>query len=410
MKKKPGKALGVHWADGRLIGHLVHPGPIYFTYSPEWLGTGSNLSPLLLPFDGRPFNNLAEGCFGLPGFIADALPDTWGNRVAEAFFARRGWGAVTPMKLLAWIGDRAPGALSFQPATLDPAAPDWLEHVSAEHLALEAREILRGAPSNVAIAMIAQAGGSAGGAQPKALVVVHLDGSISLTRLPLSPGDRPAVLKLDLPELPPLAKVEHVYLQLAAAAGIDVPRSQLIGPADRPHLLIDRFDWQEGRRLLLHSLSGIWHRPKAGLDYSDLFRAIARLGLPKPTIVQAARRLLFNLYAVNHDDHGRNHAFLYDDLTRTWKLSPAYDLTYTPGMLSRGLTIAGEVHPTIETVAAFLATVAIDRTETKALLDQVLLALATFPALARAVDLPAEKSAEIAAAHQSALVRSGRLA
>lgn len=314
------------------------------------------------------------------------------------------------MKLLAWIGDRAPGALSFRPATLDLAAPDWLQQVSAERLAIEAGDVLRGAPNEIAIATIAQAGGSAGGAQPKALVVVHPDGTLSLTRTPIAPNDRPAVLKLDLSELPPLAKVEHVYLQLAAAAGIDVPSSQLIGPVARPHLLIDRFDWQDSRRLLLHSRSGIWHRPKVGLDYSDLFRAIVRLGLPKSAIVQAARRLLFNRYAVNHDDHGRNHAFLYDDLTQTWKLSPAYDLTYTPGMLSRGLMIAGEVHPSMEVIAGFLSTVAIDRAETKSLLDQVLAAISTFSALARSSGLPAEKTAEIAAAHGAALARSGRLA
>jgi serine/threonine-protein kinase HipA len=404
MKKNPGKALAVVWPDGRIIGHLVHPGPIYFAYTAEWLATGHNLSPLSLPFAGSPFNCLAEGCHGLPGFMADALPDAWGNRVAEAVFARKGWGTVTPMKLLAWIGDRAPGALSFQPATLDPKAPVWLEEINAERLALEAREILRGQPGD--IAAMAQAGGSPGGAQPKALVIEHPDGTLSLTRTPLAEGDRPALLKLDLPELPPLSKMEHVYLQLARAAGIEVPESKLIGPGDRPHLLIRRFDWQEGRRLHLHSLSGLWHRPKSGLDYSDLFRAIVRLGLPKPVLVQAARRMLFNVYAVNHDDHGRNHAFLYDAETRAWRLSPAYDLTYSPGMLSRGLTIAGEVQPSAETVAGFLESVAITRAETAVLVDEVQAAVGSWPALAEAAGVPAGTVAEIAGSHRAAWART----
>lgn len=395
MKRTDGKTLVVNWADGIPAGFLYHTGPIYFTYAPEWLATGHNLSPLSLPFDGRTHNILAEGCHGLPGFIADALPDAWGTRVAEAVFAREGWGAVTAMKLLAWVGDRAPGALSFQPERKFGSAKNWLEKITAERLAHEAQEILRGQPGE--IAAIAIAGGSAGGAHPKALVVEHADGSLSLTRTPSVANDVPSLLKLGLPEQAVSLRVEYAYLLMARAAGIDLPPFRLIGEGERPHLLIRRFDWVDGRRLHLHSLSGLWHRPKAGLDYSDLFRAAVRLGLPQATVHEIARRMLFNLYASNHDDHGRNHAFLYDHTTRQWRLSPAFDLTFTPGMLSRGLTIAGEVEPRAETLRSFLGSVAMSAAEIRTLSDQVLGAIARWEEFAAEAGVAAAPLADVTA-------------
>jgi serine/threonine-protein kinase HipA len=360
---------------------------------------------LSLPFDGRPHNVLAEGCHGLPGLIADALPDAWGTRVAEAVFAREGWGAVTPMKLLAWVGDRAPGALSFHPARKFGLAKNWLEQITAERLAHEAREVLRGQPGE--IAAIAIAGGSVGGAHPKALVVEHADGSLSLIRTPSAATDVPSLLKLGLAEQTVSLRVEYAYLLMAREAGIDLPPFQLIGEGERPHLLIRRFDWADGRRLHLHSLSGLWHRPKTGLDYSDLFRAAVRLGLPQATVHEIARRMLFNLCASNHDDHGRNHAFLYHPTTRQWRLSPAFDLTFTPGMLSRGLAIAGEVEPGAKTLRSFLGSVAMSTAEIRRLSDQVLGAIARWKRFAAAAGVDAATSAEIAATHRRVQRRMG---
>lgn len=406
MRRTGGKALAVNWHDGTPIGHLYHTGPIYFTYDPAWLAGGHNLSPLMLPFDGRAQNIRAEGCHGVPGFIADALPDAWGTRIAEAVFAREGWGMVTPMKLLAWIGDRAPGALVFHPALRFGVKENWLEKISAERLAGEASDILRGQPGE--IAAIAAAGGSAGGAHPKALVVAHADGTLSLARAPRAADDHPSLLKLGLRDQPSL-RIEYAYLLMAQAAGIELTPFQLIGQGERPHLLIRRFDWAGDQRLHLHSLSGLWHRPKAGLDYSDLFRAAARLGQSRPAMVEIARRMLFNLYALNYDDHGRNHAFLYDRATSRWALSPAFDLTFTPGTLSRGLTIAGEVRPSAETLVSFLGSVAISRHEAAQLCEEVLAATARWAEFAGEARVSQSNGGEIAAALAQALERIGRI-
>jgi serine/threonine-protein kinase HipA len=402
VKRAKGKNLIVAWGD-KTVGLLHHTGPIYFTYDSAWIASRHNLSPILLPFDGRAHNIIDEGCHGLPGFIADALPDAWGTRVAEAVFAQNDWGAVTPMKLLAWISDRAPGALSFRPALeKDGSANDLLGRITAERLAQEAEDILRGKPEE--IAAIAAAGGSAGGAHPKALVIEHADGSLSVSHTPSQPEDRSSLLKLGLPEQPSV-RVEHAYLAMARAAGITVTPFRLIEGAARVHLLIERFDWTEGRRLHLHSLSGLLHRPKSGLDYSDLIRAAARLGQSRDTVVEIARRLLFNLYAANNDDHGRNHAFLYDQRSSTWRLAPAFDLTYSPGVLSRGLTIAGEVSPNAATLVAFLKSAALSESEIRQLSEQVLVAIAEWPEFARGAGVSDTKTAEIKATHDRLLSR-----
>jgi serine/threonine-protein kinase HipA len=395
-----GKLLEVRWAqDGRRVGRLLHNGPIYFSYDPEWLRTGHNLSPLMLPFDSRPQNILAEGCLGLPGFIADALPDSWGTKVAEAVFARHGWGSVTAMKLLAWLGDRAMGALSFQPAITGPEeAENWLGRIAVERLAHEARDLLRGQADE--IATMAVAGGSAGGAHPKALVIEHADGTLSLRRTPEAIGEKPALLKLDLSEAQPSCRVEFAYHLMARAAGIEMPASRLVKSGRVAHVLIHRFDWREGRRLHLHSLSGLCHRPKSGLDYADLFRAIARLGLPREQLLQAARRMVFNLLSANLDDHGKNHAFLYDATLARWELSPAYDLTYAPGVLSRGMTIAGEVFPSLATVRDFLSSVAITPAESQGLMKAVASALARWTEFAQTAGIAGAKAEEIAAEHR----------
>lgn len=125
--------------------------------------------------------------------------------------------------------------------------------------------------------------------------------------------------------------------------------------------------------------------------------------------MKIARRLLFNLYACNHDDHGRNHAFLYDRDTMQWSLSPAFDLTYAPGALSRGLTIAGEVRPSAPVLTGFLESVGIRGEEAAQLCDGVLRALGRWDPIACEAGVPEARRAEIAASHALVLERVGRI-
>ena len=392
--------LNVVWHDGRLIGELLHSGPIYFRYAPEWLATGHNLSPLKLVFDGRVVN-CHGAADGVPGLISDALPDTWGRRVAESIFARAGLGRPTPFKLLAWVGTRGLGAVGFEPALgLPESGPTLLERIRASALAREARAVQEGDLDRLLPNL--SHGMTGGGAQPKILVVAKADNTLRLptSATPLVKGEKSCLLKLDVAGQS-RHRVELAYLEMAARAGITTPSARLLTDENsRDHLLIERFDvGASGGKRHFHSLAGLLHRPPGDLDYADLFQATTRLGCPRTDLLSAARRMLFNLRAGNQDDHGKNHAFLYDEEFRTWHLAPAYDLTHSPG-LDRGLRIAGEVVPRWSRLREWLADAGLRPAEIKQASEAVDEAIAAWPKIARKHSVPAAQITEITATHK----------
>ncbi len=399
--------LNVVWHDGRLIGELLHSGPIYFRYSPEWLATGHNLSPLKLAFDGRVVN-CHEAVDGVPGLISDALPDAWGRRVAESIFARAGLGRPTPFKLLAWVGTRGLGAVGFEPALgLPEAGPTLIERVRASALAREARAVQEGDLDRLLPNL--SHGMTGGGAQPKILVVAKADNTLRLAGsvIPLAEGEKSCLLKLDVAGQA-RHRVELAYLEMAARAGIVTPVARLLTDENgRDHLLVERFDvGVGGGKRHFHSLAGLLHHSPGDLDYADFFQTTTRLGCPRSDLLSVARRMLFNLRAGNQDDHGKNHAFLYDEEFRSWHLAPAYDLTHSPG-LDRGLRIAGEVVPRWSRVREWLADAGLRDAEIKEASEAVDDAIAAWPKIARKHDVPTAQIAEITATHQRITAQSG---
>jgi serine/threonine-protein kinase HipA len=357
VKRAADKTLDVFWHDGRLVAQMAHCGPLFFRYDRQWLESGHDLSPLCLPFDEAP-KNLHDLPDGVPGLIGDCLPDAWGRRVAEAVFAKHGFGRPTPMKLLGWVGARGLGALSFRPPVM--RSPLMLE-ISAASLAREARSIIEGSIDEVLVGL--EAGGSAGGAYPKTLVVLRPDGSLrtggSIEHL--NEADVPCLLKLHV--VGALGhNAEFAYMRMAEAAGIaTMPSRLLVDEEGRSHLLVERFDVDpQGKRNHVHSLAGLLHAPKDGLDYAKLMQATTRLGCPCSDLLEVARRLVFNLLAVNQDDHAKNHAFLYREEGRQWELAPAFDLTFSEGII-RGMKIAGEDVPEKARLTAWLESSGLSR-------------------------------------------------
>ncbi len=392
------KRLQIHWWDGSLVGHLVHRGTIYFVYDETWIKRGHNLSPLSLPFTAIAFNG-SKGIDGLPGLIADCLPDSWGRKVARKEFAKNKWGEPSTMSLLAWRGTRGLGALRFLPP-LDGQEdrPSALQAISAAALARGASEIERGEPTEV-LSQLAQ-GGTAGGAFPKAMVLAYADGTLRVGQ-PDGTG-QPSLLKLDLSALGDSAPCEHAYALMARAAGIRAVETRLIdeGPAaNRRHLLVKRFDLpdpeQPERRLHFHSASGLLHKGAGDLDYRDLFRTAIRLGLPPEELRELARRMVFNVLSANHDDHGKNHAFLYDEATRAWSLTPAYDLTFTMGGLERGVLVSGEVWPSRATMQALCIDAGVSKGDFETLLEGVGTTVSQWSDFASQADVPKAKTQEV---------------
>jgi len=381
-------AMRVCWWDGSTIGHLIQKGPIFFAYDEDWLQRGLNLSPLSLPFTDRAFNG-TQGIDGLPGLIADCLPDGWGRKVARTEFALHKWGEPTAMTLLAWRGHRGVGALHFLPPLEEANAK--LDAISARTLARGAAEIERGEPSDV-LPRLAK-GGTAGGAWPKALVLAYADGTLKVGT-PDGMGT-PSLLKFDLTKDGAQARSEFAYAEMARAAGIRVVEASLIAEAAnsrRRHLLVTRFDIARDeareKRIHFHSASGLLHRAPDTFDYTDLYRAAIRLHVVPGEVEELTRRMIFNVLASNHDDHGKNHAFQLDEATGEWSLTPAYDLTYGEGYLQRGTQVAGEVWPKLATMETLCQGAGIRKDTFRSLVDEVRKALRKWGSFADGCELP----------------------
>jgi len=336
MPRPAAPALSIRWYDGRLVGKVVTPGHTEFGYAPEWLASGHDLSPLSVPFTPVLFRQRADGFDHLPGFLTDCLPDQWGRRLMQREFLARDLMA-TPMRMLAWVGRRSVGALTFEPALEEEHSHSAWEEVTPLLLTREAQAVLWEAPQD-AFRHLRQ-GGTAGGALPKANVALLRDGTV------LSGGDlfnnhelsgaKLGLLKLDFEDDPTRSttdgRAELAYLKMARACGIHVAQAKVLADNDRTrpryHLFVERFDVvrSEKRRRHLLSLAGALHSHH--LTYTQLLLVTRDLTQDHAQVLEAVRRMCFNVRAGNADDHGKNHSFLFDDSNGRWGLSPAYDLT-----------------------------------------------------------------------------------
>jgi serine/threonine-protein kinase HipA len=396
-----GTQLQVRWWDGSVVGHLVHRGAVYFVYDESWLRRGLNLSPISLPFTDMAFNGSksGKGIEGLPGLIADCLPDAWGRKVARAEFAARKWGEPGIMSLLAWRGRRGLGGLGFEPAT--DTDDSKLEQVSAKALARGAAEIERGSPSEVLPQLIR--GGTAGGALPKSIVLAYPDGTLRVGE-PDGEG-KPSLLKFDASEDGIHARCEHVFARMARMAGIDAVETRLIdesGDSQKRHLLVKRFDVADptshspnSLRRHFHTAGGLLHKEPTVLDYRDLFRLALRLHADPSQLREIARRMIFNVMASNMDDHAKNHAFQMDEESELWSLTPAYDMTFSPGLLSRGMTVSDETWPTSVTMEALCRDAGLRKEEYRSIFEAIDSSLQKWTELAKGEGVPEVKIREV---------------
>ncbi len=323
-----------------------------------FVAEGHDLSPLHLPIERhgaglqifRPGDTPFAG--GLPGLISDSLPDAWGERMLRQELPK----LQTIMGKLAAIGQRTPGAITYEPV-LGSGGDNGIKTINLAQLAGEA-EALRTAPipleSNLINAALAHGGSSLGGAFPK--ISAHLPNQTSgevvahrdvLVGGPTPAGHLPIILKFTRSVDEDEGAVEFAFWLMAKAAGIRVPAAWLINDGRQRHFACARFDrvalpdghW--GRRHV-HTLSGFLHKRASDgvIDYEEFIRLARRLG-GVPEATECFRRAVFNLLATNRDDHGRNHAFLYNEITRTWTLAPAYDMNPNVANVLIGLSWLG---------------------------------------------------------------------
>ncbi len=322
-----------------------------FEYAPGFLASGIEVAPLTMPLGpGRfSFPALARESFkGLPGLLADSLPDKFGNLLIDQWLGRQGRTpeSFDPVERLCYLGSRGMGALEFQPKLIADSPPETL-HIGAlvqlANDALASRDSLHANFSEPpeALGAILRVGTSAGGARAKAVIAWNpKTGEIRSGQVPLPAGFESWLLKFDgisenadkeLSDPLGYGRVEYAYHLMARAAGIAMSDCRLLEENGRAHFMTCRFDrGPDGEKFHLQSLCAMAHydfNQAGAYSYEQAFQVARRLGLPHPDMEEMFRRAIFNIVGRNQDDHTKNIAFIMDR-RGGWRLAPAYDVIY----------------------------------------------------------------------------------
>jgi len=337
----------VTWLPERGIG--------IFQYTPEFAQSGIEVAPLMMPLTDAPyeFPSLSRETFkGLPGLLADSLPDKFGSVLINAWLSRRGRdpGSFTPVERLCYTGARGMGALEFKPLMNDAptasrkveidALVDLANRVLDDRIALEGK--FNGVDDQQSIEDILRVGTSAGGARAKAVLAWNpTTGEFRSGQAPAERGFSHWLVKFDgvhgnrdreVADPQGFGRIEYAYYLMAREAGIDMQECRLHEEGGRAHFMTKRFDRTEtGQKLHMQSLGALMHYDFniTGLyAYEQAIQAIRRLGLAMADAEQQVRRAYFNIVARNQDDHVKNIAFLMDR-RGAWRLSPAFDIAYS---------------------------------------------------------------------------------
>lgn len=337
-----GQPVGTfRWDNNRQLAH--------FEYAESFIGKGLEPSPILMPVrQGRiySFSEIGRETFkGLPGMLADSLPDTYGRALFDRWLALTGRSSGNAVETLCFLGKRCMGALEFEPAMDAPYSPDVrieldsLVEVTSEALS-EKEEFGANLEEDkkAAIAEIVRLGTSAGGQRAKAIIAYNpLTGEVRSGQIEAPEGFDYYLIKLDgvtaeagFRETQNFGRLEYSFYRLVKECGIKMSDCSLIEENGRAHFLTKRFDRQNGEKIHMQTLCGIAHydycNPRS-YSYEQAFNVMRALRLPYSQAQEMFRRLVFNVVIRNQDDHTKNISFLMDRQGK-WTLSPAYDMGF----------------------------------------------------------------------------------
>ncbi len=342
-----GRRVGaLNWDSGRRIARFQH--------DPEFMQTGLEISPLMMPLSRRVYqfnDHVDTKTFkGLPGVIADSLPEKFGNRILGVYLASHGRNIedLNPLERLCYVGSRGMGALEYKPDfdTRDLNKPMPVEVSDLVEVAQTVLTDRKAADANLkidGIETLVSVGTSAGGAKAKAVIAISDKTQHVLSgQADVPSGYKHWLLKFDEIENEEhatshqIGRIEYAYNEMATEAGIITMNCRLLEDGDRAHFMTERFDRVDGNaKVHVCTFAGIIHAdrdPPGNIGYERLFQVIRDLGLGQNSLNEMYRRMVFNICSRNQDDHTKNHAFLmFAD--GVWQLSPAYDLcfSYKPG-------------------------------------------------------------------------------
>lgn len=342
---------------GRKVGSLVAYKERYtekhcFYFDRDFIGSGYDIAPLRASIhsvsvrNGLPVYGEDGKLFGgLPSFIADSLPDHWGNKVFNEWAKTRGISArnLSILDRLAYIGRRGMGALEFLP----PAAEDMEEPFKVEIAELyrlaqsaldEARNFRAEIQPDFLIESLFKVGTSAGGRRPKAIINLNPEtgecysGQVAAP----APGYVPMIIKFDEHSDIPTTRIEYSYYLMAKDAGLNMMPSRLVEGGPAAHFLTERFDRRGGKKVHVQTLAAM--NPDAD-SYESLFDTACRIGILPSELKQLFLLTVMNVIGGNVDDHNKNFSFLMED-DGVWHTAPAYDFTFSvdpsaPGYVNR---------------------------------------------------------------------------
>lgn len=412
------------WLPDRAVG--------VFQYLDGFEAAGVEPAPLTMRVGPHPFEfpTLPRSTFkGLPGLLADSLPDRFGNAVIDQWLAARrmAMNDFDPVQRLCAIGRRGMGALEFEPRAEEAAGFD--DSVDVERLVELANRIvatragavgdLTGDDDSKDIDTLLRVGASAGGARAKAVLAWNPGtGEFRSGQLDAPDGFEHWLIKFDgvsgngdrgAADPQGYGLIEFAYSKLASIAGVEMSECRLHEEGGRSHFMTRRFD-RIGRLQKLHmqSLGAIAHLDFNAPDensYEQALDAMDRLGSPRAQKVQLVRRAFFNVVARNQDDHVKNISFLMEK-SGVWRLSPAYDVVYAfkPGegwTQRHQMSINGKRSDFAKNdLFALAARAGVKKRQAATMLDEVVEAVRRWPSIAAEVGVSTERVAEIAAAHR----------
>ncbi len=340
----------VAWDEDRQLGS--------FEYDPGFVTKGWDLAPLQMPITSsrriysfpelrKPKDSEYDTFKGLPGLLADVLPDKYGNRLLGTWLAQNGRArdSMNPVEQLSFIGTRGMGALEFEPSTFTADKNSF--KVEIDSLVSVARKMLSereefstdiSKDEEKAMLEILKIGTSAGGARPKALIAYNeKTGDVRSGQTKVPKDYDHWLIKLDgvsdeqFGESTGYGRIEYAYYKMATEAGIDMMPSELLEENGRAHFMTKRFDRDKGNtKHHIQTWCAMNHfdfNEVTSYSYEQLFQTMRELRLPYPAAEEQFRRMVFNVIAKNCDDHSKNFAFRMKKGDK-WEMSPAYDLCH----------------------------------------------------------------------------------
>ena len=419
-----GRRIGaVSWDAARGLG--------VFQYDPRFVLAGIEVSPIAMPAREAPytFPELGVEAFkGLPGLLADALPDRYGNALIDVWLAETGRAAedFNPVDRLCYIGRRGVGALEFEPGLRRQDRMRRIEIAQLVELANRALEErgrlagrLDGRDDRAALEDILSVGTSAGGARAKAVLAWNPETcEFRSGQVDQGDGFEDWLLKFDgvavdetreLSDPLGYGRIEYAYHLMARAAGIEMTECRLHHEGGRSHFMTRRFDRDaQGRKIHVQTFGAVRHfdyNVAGAYAYEQVMQTIRTLGLGMSAVEEQYRRTVFNVMARNQDDHVKNTAFLMDR-RGVWRLSPAYDVAYAynpAGTWTREhqMSVAGKRDGfEYADLERFAESSGLRRPGAKRIVDEVVSAVASWPKFAAQAGVDKQVVRQIGQAHR----------